>query len=209
MKSGYTFRSSDRILIYDTEIINAVLPKGHEPDPDVKYCGGWDDYQGMEISVIVAYMIPENRYRVFFQDNWDKLNDILMHENRFVLGFNNKTFDDNLLRHWGLQINEEFSFDILRSIWNAAGLPFDRYDAKLHSGFNLDQLSKTNFALRKTGSGYDAPKDWQNGRYGSVVDYCINDVFLTVKLFEKIQSQGWIIDPRTGVDGIITICEFV
>ena len=52
--------------------------------------------------------------------------------------------------------------------------------------------------MKKTGYGGNAPVLWQQGKIGQVIDYCLNDVYLTTLLYFKIMSQGYIINPKTN-----------
>lgn len=57
------------MLVFDTEIIKAILGKKEEQIPGIEYCEGWKDFVGMGISVVGAYDFVENKFRVFLEDN--------------------------------------------------------------------------------------------------------------------------------------------
>jgi len=38
--------------------------------------------------------------------------------------------------------------------------------------------------------------DFQQGKYGKLVDYCMNDVWMTLQIYRKIQRNGHIINPK-------------
>ena len=169
------------LVIYDCEIIKAI-PSTKEPRTEgIDYCLGWEDYDNMGISVICAYDAFEEQYRVFLKDNLDQFQD-LINDRKYLMGFNNIKFDDQLCRANGLVIEQDKSLDLLVAIWQAAGLgPEFRYPT--HIGFTLDAMCEANEIKCKTGSGALAPVDWQLGNYGNVIDYCLNDVKMTVDLF--------------------------
>ena len=66
------------------------------------------------------------------------------------------------------------------------GLDPDRYEYKTHNGFTLNSFAEANYGMGKTGNGGLAPVLWQQGKRGEVIDYCLNDVYLTKLLFDKI-----------------------
>lgn len=66
------------------------------------------------------------------------------------------------------------------------------------AGYGLDATCEVNFGINKTGNGAHAPVAWQRGRFGEVVDYCINDIKLTKVLFDHVLAVKPIIDPKDG-----------
>jgi hypothetical protein len=98
--------------------------------------------------------------------------------------------------NWGDPADEE-SYDLLREIWAASGLP-PEFNYKTHVGYGLDAMAAANLGARKTGTGALAPVQWQRGERGSVIDYCANDIALEKKLFDKIIADGILISPKDG-----------
>jgi hypothetical protein len=181
------------MIVYDCEIIKAILGKKDLPLQHIEYCRGWDDHAGMGISCICAYDCEESCYRVFLKDNFGEFQD-LVNAHDFIVGFNSIAFDNRLCAANGITVPENKSYDLLQEIWVAAGLsPSFQYPS--HTGYGLDAVCHANFGLRKTGNGALAPVDWQRGRHGKVIDYCLQDVRMTKKLLE-ISLLGEIVDPR-------------
>lgn len=187
----------DRIVVYDVEIARAI-PSNREPRyEDIEYCDGWEDIYRMGISVVCAYDYHTDRYRVFCDDNREEF-IALVEARDIVCGFNNLAFDDRVVEAtWGYRIDPGRSYDILVATWRAAGLG-PKYVYPSHSGYGLEAMCEANLIGRKTGRGTQAPVDWQRGRVGSVVDYCLNDVALTVELLNRIIRYGRLRDPKTG-----------
>ena len=192
-----------KILIYDCEIIKAIRdPKKVDLAP-IEYCNGWDDYENMGISVIGVNFISEEFDKIFnhnlqatnsesligaFQEGLD-ITDVLV-------GFNNQSFDDKLLKANKLFIPESvINYDLLAEIWEGAGLGRE-FIYPTHTGFGLDAICKANGLGKKSGDGANAAVLWQKGKHQEVIDYCENDIKLTRKLFELIQEKGEIKDPR-------------
>jgi DEAD/DEAH box helicase domain-containing protein len=186
------------MIVYDIEIINAILPKNSEDvEEGITYCQGWHDHANMGVSVIGCYDFEEDRYRVFLKDNFREFNT-LQSTVGIKAGFNSIPFDNAVLRASNIaDISEHRSYDLLREIWAAAGLgPVFQYPS--HAGYSLDAVAQANNVGKKSGNGALAPILWQRGQYGAVIDYCLQDVALTVELIRKVSSNGWLTCPKTG-----------
>lgn len=183
------------MMIYDIEIVKAIPPKHYsELIRGIQYCAGWHDHAGMGISVIGAYDHVEDTYRVFCADNFSAFQD-LVDARDTVVGFNSIAFDNEVCRANGLDVPDEKSYDLLVEIWRAAGLG-PTYRHPTHAGFGLDAVCEANFGLRKSGHGALAPVDWQIGKIGSVIDYCLNDVRLTKRLLDHVLCARFLVNPR-------------
>lgn len=183
------------MLIYDIEIVNAIPPK----DPadriaGIVYCKGWHDFEGMGIAVIGAYDSVEDAFRVFCRDNFTDFWGLAMDQDLLV-GFNNIGFDNRLLATLGFDFDRLPCFDLMRAVWDGAGLA-PTYDAGTHKGLSLDNLARANTGYCKSGDGAMAPVNWQQGHVGTVVDYCLTDVWLTRELVSKAFTRGYLMDPR-------------
>lgn len=185
-----------KILIYDCEIIKAIRDHKKVDLAHIEYCNGWYDYENMGISVIGVNFIDElgdDIYGVMgkldsFQYGLD-VTDVLV-------GFNNQSFDDKLLKANGFIIPDTvINYDLLAEIWEGAGLGRE-FVYPTHAGFGLDAICKANGLGEKSGDGANAAILWQKGKHQEVIDYCENDIRLTRKLFDLIQETGEIRDPR-------------
>lgn len=190
-------------IIYDLEIVKAIPYKKEPVIEGIQYCGGWSDHANMGISVLGVYDYVEDRVRVFCQDNFAAF-IALAAQRDLLVGFNNIPFDNEVITHC---IDGEFreaafpkSYDLLREIWAAAGLGPD-FRFGTHTGYSLDAVCARNFGVGKSGTGAKAPIDWQQGRIGSVIDYCLDDIRLTKALFDRVVAGEPIISPKTG-DGL-------
>lgn len=181
------------MLIYDCEIVKGILGKKDSPIENIEYCDGWNDFDGMGISVICTYSYKTDSYGVFCEDN---LHDFkaLVNNHYKIIGFNNFKFDDMLCKANGFDIPQDKSYDILVEVWKAAGLlPF--FCGPSHKGYGLDACVKANSNNCKTGNGALAPIQWQRGNIGNVINYCLQDVKLTKLLMDKIIFQGGFYNP--------------
>ena len=181
------------MLIYDVEIAKAVQSKGEERLSGVEYCKGWTDYAGMGVACVCAYDMNEARYRVFMADNLLAFGELARRHDR-VIGFNSIQFDDNVMRAAGVEWNLANSVDLARLIWRAAGVP----EGEHPKGLSLDALCKANGLGGKSGNGLMAPVMFQRGDIGGLIDYCLADVALTLKLYRIAAWSGGVRDPRNG-----------
>ena len=190
-----------KILIYDCEIIKAIRDKKKVDLAHIDYCNGCDDYENMGISVIGVNIIDKN-------DGFDIISNHNLAHNTIpefqmglsgtevLVGFNNQSFDDKLLKAYGFVIPENIvNYDLLAEIWEGAGLGRE-FVYPTHAGFGLDAICKANGLGLKSGDGANAAVLWQKGKHQEVIDYCENDIKLTRALFDLIQEKGEIKDPR-------------
>lgn len=183
------------MLIYDLEILNAIPDRVGPRLDGVAYCEGWHDHAGMGVAVLGCYDYTTDRYRVFCQDN---LSDFaqLVERQECLVGFNNNRFDNPVLTAAGVPIPPEKCYDILEEIWRALRLPADGFIPSLHGGYSLEAMCQANFRVAKSASGANAPVLWQQGRIGSVIDYCLNDLRLTKMLLDRIIRCGALANPK-------------
>lgn len=185
-----------KLVVYDCEILN-VIPDSITklaPEPGINYCKGWGDHEGMGISVICAYVWGEG-YRVFMADNASDFSALAGSDDTILVGFNNKAFDDKLIAaHFKLfTVPEHRSWDLLREFRRAKG---GNPDAPGSGTGGLNGLALANFLQGKQSTA-NAPRDWQQGLHGKVIDQCLNDVMLTKKLVELALDYR-LRDPATG-----------
>lgn len=190
------------MIIYDAEIVKAIPDKDGKRLDGIEYCEGWKDFDNMGISVICAYDYETDRYHVFCEDNLDDFQR-LVDKTNLVIGFNNIAFDNMLCRANGIEMPFYKSWDLLSEIWQAVGLP-KTYEGEEQKGFGLEDCSHINFGTKKSGNGALAPIEWQQGRIGKVIDYCLNDVRLTKDLVDMVMELGVLVHPK-HVDGDVLI----
>lgn len=184
-------------LIYDCEIIRCI-PTNEPRDSSFEYCEGWSDFEEMGISVIGCYWSDSDEYDCWENGYWGR-NDIYQFLTGdeplpYVIGFNSKSFDDNLLKAHGVDIATDY--DLLEEVRIAAGFGRDYQSVPKGFSYALGKLGEAN-GFPKTGSGELAPQLWQRGERQAVIDYCLNDVRITKALLD-LGLAGELIDPNTG-----------
>ena len=188
------------VLIYDLEILRAIPDKSGKRAEGIEYCAGWHDHANMGITVLGVYDYIDERYHVFCGDNKEEFAQRLK-GNPLCVGFNSIPFDNAVLSAtagWDAP-KEERCYDLLRETWAASGLG-PKFVYPTHMGYSLDAMCELNFALKKSGNGALAPVDWQLGNFGKVIDYCLNDVMLTKRLFDAVTRGDYIKNPKGGSD---------
>jgi hypothetical protein len=172
-------------VVYDVEIVNCIAGKDEVRDPKYKYCGGWGDFKGMGVAVVCAIDMLTGDSRIFLEDNLRDFQSLVLSRD-CVIGFNSIAFDDPLMQANDIAIKTGYDFKIEAMI-AAKGSKYDK-------GRKLDDYAQLNLGASKPMSGGLAPKLWQDGKRGQVIDYCMNDVILTAKLALMTEA---ILDPVT------------
>lgn len=197
-------KGSDRpsILVLDAEILNIIKGRD-EPEidglvyvrPDKPGDDPWRCFEQMGLTTVCTYSYISDRYRVFGLESLGSLqSEICSH--RTVATFNGQNFDLPLLDHWGVGLDGQLHYDLLREVWAAAGFDPDVYDHSTHRFFGLHAMAMANLGEGKNGNGALAPQLWQQGNYCDVIDYCLNDVRLLKLLLDKVIAGERLIDPR-------------
>jgi DEAD/DEAH box helicase domain-containing protein len=142
------------------------------------------------LACAVVYDSESERYHVYDKKS---LHDLVFHLRTadMVISFNGDGFDFPLLEAlYKDDLDLYVSYDILAEIWSILG--------KKTKGYKLADIVNRTLGLDKTGDGAHAPKLWQEGHIAEVIDYCINDVHITRRLWEHIVEKGWIINADGG-----------
>lgn len=191
-----------KYLVYDCEIANCI-PDGTR-QPNLIYCDGWHDYEGMGISLIGAYLSWENTIKIYPAEALSEFQKAV-NEADEIVGFNSKNFDDKLCKAHG--VNIETTYDLLEEIRFASGQPRKYTSGETRAGYKLDNIAIANFGFGKNGSGAMAAILWQQKKQWDVANYLVNDVLLTTKLYKRILSGEPIIDPTDGSELKVEACD--
>ncbi len=180
------------MMVYDIEIIRAIPSPNAPREEGIEYVESWTDFSSMGIAVLACYDYARDCSRVFCQDN---LADFLTlaHSHDICVGFNNHRFDNKILESNALVLNS--SYDLFEEIQRGLKLNFNN-PAERRAGYGLSSMAFANFRANKSGDGAQAPIDFQRGRIGKTVDYCLQDVYLTKRLLDKVIRRGFLNDPH-------------
>jgi hypothetical protein len=201
------------MVVFDIEIAKAIPSKSEMKnpffmEPGIDYCEGWEDFENMGIACICTYDFRKGMFNVYLEDNLETFYSEVFGgpTPRTLISFNGINFDSQLLEH---HIPDQFRFnltsaphlDLLQLIWRAKGLG-PKFQYPSHTGYSLDAMAKANLGRGKSSSGAQVPSDWQRGKRGGVIDYCLRDVALTGRLFQLALDRQ-LKDPRDG--GYLTL----
>ena len=179
------------MIIYDLEIQKLIPSSKTNKLSGFDYCEGWEDHFGMGFACAVTFDSARGEYRVFDEFMIEDLKAAFRRTD-MVAGFNIIRFDNKVLAPYEITIPDNKCYDLLTEIARAAGTPND------FKGLSLNAICEVNFKTGKTGSGADAPKLYQQKRFGELFDYCLADVRLTKKLLDRVMEIGHIINPRNN-----------
>lgn len=199
------------MIIFDSEIKHLIANDGELRNPKYKYASGWHDYLGMGIACVCAYDTDTDKMQRFAETEKDvkrfaehgiealqvqHLNYILG-QTDYIVGYNNASFDNRLLRAFFVQVSANKSYDLYTEIIEAAGLSNAPYRDR--KGYKLEQIALANGIQGKLegSSGADAPKYWQDSELKRLIDYCEQDVLITWQIL-GLAMAGALICPRTG-----------
>lgn len=182
------------MIIYDIEIKKAIVDKRNPRIEGIEYCEGWHDHANMGISTVCAYDYATSQSRVFCEDNLEDFTS-LINRAQCAISFNGIAFDNAVLTHSNIHIPPEKCYDLLVELWVSAGLS-RCFVYPTHVGFGLDKTAQINLGANKSGNGAQAPVDWQRGKVGKAIDYCLRDVWLTKGLVDLVMQRGYLLDPR-------------
>lgn len=172
---------------------------------------GWRDFCALDLSVGAYYDYKDGVVHWFDRETLEEMVALLVDRQPLMISYNGIGFDFALVGAllWreavqhregsgqtyeraaraarledlclSLNLLASQSYDILAEIWTAD--PKRKFERGLNS---LDAILAANGLPPKTGHGAQAPRDWQDGQYARVMNYCQNDVLLTKRLFEHI-----------------------
>jgi len=177
-----------KTLIYDCEIANCI-PDGYYRYGSYRYCEGWHDFAGMGVAVVGVYTDWDDRYHYFLASELNRFQELVDQADEIV-GFNSLSFDDNLMQANNVKI--QTTYDLLAEVRVAAGMPPHYVRGVTRAGYSLNELAFRNLGVQKTGQGDEVPKQWQDGKFIEVIDYCLNDVRLLKELYDR---RSALLDP--------------
>ncbi len=130
--------------------------------------GGWNRADLMGVSVGVVYDFRSDSFVSYFE---------------LVVGFNNKRFDNQVLRGYTRDSLDRLpSLDLLEEV-----------QKKLGFRLKLDNLAAATLGATKSGDGLQALQWYREGRVERIEKYCRQDVKITRDLFLHGLEKGWLL----------------
>jgi DEAD/DEAH box helicase domain-containing protein len=144
--------------------------------------GGWNRASEMGVSAAVLYDSQSNEFVRYTEETIPELISQL-HEVDLVIGFNVLRFDYQVLRAYTRTSLQRLpTLDLLQSIRSRLGY-----------GLSLDHVAGATLGTSKTGNGIQAVRWWKQGRIEKLLDYCQEDVALTLGLYMHGRDNGHIL----------------
>lgn len=155
-----------RRITLDIETINATVGGGFDP-------------KDMKLAVACIHDSETDTFTSYTEDQLPTLWHILERAD-LLIGYNSNHFDIPILnRYYAGDLGKIRSVDLLTEIKNTLG-----------RRIKLDSVAQATLGRKKSGSGLDAIKWWQEGKFEKVIKYCIEDVRITKEIYEYALKNG-------------------
>ena len=156
-----------RKIVFDIETSNTFSDVGSSNAAD------------LDISVLCLHDSETNEYRHFLQEDFTELWGIIEGAD-MLIGYNSDHFDIPLLnKYYPGDLSQIKSLDLLKEIHKSLG-----------RRIKLDSVAQATLGEKKSGHGLEALRWWRNGERQRVIDYCIQDVKVTKKIYEYALKNG-------------------
>lgn len=187
------FKQSDLfakdIIVLDLEIQDPIT----EPHQ-------WNETDKIRISVCVVYNFKDGTYSIYGEKDLVRL-QTRVNMADLIVTFNGNNFDLPIIFKMpekrlpeGM---EKRSFDILAEIWKAQGLDPKTFTGE-HRGYSLSNVAKGTVGRGKIDQGENAVYLFRAGDWCNLINYCIDDVYLTKSIFNIIVAESYINVYRYG-----------
>lgn len=139
----------------------------------------FDDHKKLGISVVAVYNYADDKGQVFTEKELSKLYPILENAS-YIVGYNIRSFDLPVLQAYYPGNVEVFPlFDIL-----------DDIREKIGRRIGLNDVAFATLNEKKTGHGLMAIDYYKEGKWDELKKYCMDDVWVTKKLFDYGLEKG-------------------
>jgi len=140
---------------------------------------GSSDPTALDISVVCIHDSETDQYLHFLQEDFGALWKFIERAD-MLIGFNSNHFDIPLLnKYYPGDLTRIKSLDLLKEIHGSLG-----------RRIKLDTIAEATLGEKKSGHGLQALKWWRDGERQRVIDYCIQDVKVTKKIYDYALKHG-------------------
>jgi DEAD/DEAH box helicase domain-containing protein len=157
--------------------------------------GGWSNIAAMGFAAGVTYEVENGTLRAYLEHETVALIASLQESDR-IIGFNLLRFDYEVLKPYGLRIDQDLisrTTDMLR-------------DLELSLGFRLplDAVAEATLGEHKSADGIQSVRWYKAGEMEKVVEYCKQDVLVTHRVWAFGQKNGYVrfFDRRGGIRNV-------
>ncbi len=135
--------------------------------------GGRSHLEKLGISVVGVYDYSDDSYVCYLEQDFGRLQNLLI-DASLIVGFNHQLFDMPVLQPYlSIDVTQLPLFDIMLDVQKILG-----------HRVSLDSVASATLGIGKTGSGLDAIKYYNEGRWDELKSYCLNDVKVTKEVFD-------------------------
>ncbi len=135
--------------------------------------GGRNALDKLGISVVGVYDYSNDTYRCYLEDEFGELQNRLI-DASLIIGFNHISFDMPVLQPYlSIDVKKLPLFDIMVDVQQIIG-----------HRVGLDAIASSTLGEGKSGSGLDAIRYYNEGRWQELKDYCLKDVEVTKRVYE-------------------------
>jgi DEAD/DEAH box helicase domain-containing protein len=143
---------------------------------------GWNNIDLMYMSIGVAYVEPDNEYKIYTEEKINELLDLLFSAD-FLVTFNGKRFDNLVLSHYTEKNVQEIPMvDMFLDVCESLGR--DR-------GPGLDNIARATLKCEgKNANPLDVFDWYKNNEFDKIIYYCKNDVEMTKNIYHYGKEKG-------------------
>lgn len=143
------------------------------------FTGPMPDPSELELTIVCTHDSQTGQFDSFLKEELPRLWPLLEQADLLV-GYNSDHFDIPILnKYYTGDLAKVPSLDLLKEIKNVLG-----------RRLKLDNIAEATLGKKKSGHGLQAVKWWEQGEIEKVRAYCIDDVRLTLELYEHAKKHG-------------------
>jgi hypothetical protein len=152
--------------------------------------GGRNQLDKLGISVVGIYRYETDSYECYEEKDFGKLQNLLI-DSSLIIGFNHIYFDMPVLQPYlSIDIKQLPYFDIMLKVQEIIGFRI-----------GLDSIASATLGIGKSGSGLDAVRYYNEGRWDELREYCLMDVKVTKEVYDYgLKSKKVFYKPKFGHD---------
>ncbi len=166
-----------RIVTFDIETANWMSDTGSGDPAD------------LTIAVVGIHDSETGSYACFSEAELPRLWPILERTD-ILVGYNSDHFDVPLLnKYYPGDLTKLKSLDLMKEV-----------HAVLGRRLKLDSLAEATLGEKKIGSGSQSLQWWRAGEVEKVKEYCLKDVEITKRLFDRALEKGTLLYKELGKD---------
>ncbi len=148
-----------------------------------------NDVLALDLAIACIHDSATGEYSSFTQEELPRLWPILESAD-LLIGYNSDHFDIPILnKYYSGDLTHIRSIDLLKEV-----------RAVLGRRLRMDNIAEATLGKKKSGNGAQAVKWWNEGRFDEVRAYCIDDVRITLELYDYVRAHGSL--RYTDYDGV-------